>query len=113
MENSESVRIETACAGADSGVQLSVLCRDLSNAGVKIPMPGEYSAITVDEADKYVDVVGSSTPVHGGGDCERFTFRKSECHAFLKDSGRVFDTSGLPLFKFYFLSSSHCYSFLW
>ena len=37
LENPESVRIETACAAADLGVQLSVVCRDLSKAGVNVP----------------------------------------------------------------------------
>ena len=101
MENPESVRIASACAAAELGVQLSVLYRDLSKAGGRGPMPGERAAITVDEADEYVDVVGSSTPVHGGVDSEKFTFRESVSHAFLQDSGGVFDNSGLPLFKYF------------
>ena len=48
----ESLRTETACVAADSGVQLSVLCRDLSKAGGKRCMPVESAAITVDEADE-------------------------------------------------------------
>ena len=55
-------------------------------------------AITVDEADEYVDVVGSSTSVHGGVESERFTFRESVSHASFQDSGGVPGTSGLPLF---------------
>ena len=63
-------------------------------------MPGECAAITVDEADEYVDVVGSSTPVHSDMESEGFTFRESVSYAFLKNLGGVLDTSGLPLFKF-------------
>ena len=79
-------------------MRLSVLCRYLSKAGGKRPIPGECAALTVDEADEYVDVVGSSTPVHGGADSEMFTFRESVSHASLQDSSVVLDTSGLPLF---------------
>ena len=63
LENPESVRIETACVAADLGVPSSVVCRDFFKDGYKRPMPGECAAITVDEADVYVDVIGSSTPV--------------------------------------------------
>ena len=98
LENPESVRIETECVAPDVGVQSSVVCRDFIKAGGKRPMPGECAAITVDEAEEYVDVVGSSTPVHGGADFEMFTFRESVSHASLHDSGGVLDTSGLPLF---------------
>ena len=45
-----------------------------------------------------MDVLGSSTPVHGAVESERFTFREFVSHAFLKDSSGVLDTSGLPLF---------------
>ena len=61
-------------------------------------MPGECAAITADGADEYVDVVGNSTPVLGGVESEKFTFRDSVSHAFLKDSSGVLVTSGLPLF---------------
>ena len=88
LENPESVRFETACAAAILGVQPSVVCRDFIKAAVKRPMPGECAAITVVEVDEYVDVVGSSTPVHGGVGSERWD---------LQDSGGVLDTSGLPL----------------
>ena len=98
LENPESVSLETACVAAILGVQSSVFCRDFSKAGGKRPMPGEFVAITVDKADEYVDVVGSSTPVHGGVESERFTFRDFVSHAFLKESSGVLDTSGLPLF---------------
>ena len=87
MENPESVRIETACVAANLGVQSSVVCRDFIKAGGKRPMPGECAAITADEADEYVDVVGSSNPVHSDMESEGFTFRKSVSHAFLKDLG--------------------------
>ena len=80
-------------------MQSSVFCRDFRKAGVKCPMPGECAAITDDEVDERVDVVGSSTPVNGGVDSERFTFRESGNHAFLKDLSGVLDTSGLPLLK--------------
>ena len=66
LESPESVSLETACVAADLGVQSSVVCRDFIKAGGKRPMPGECATITVYEADEYVDVVGSSTPVHGG-----------------------------------------------
>ena len=62
-------------------------------------MPGECAAITVDEADEHVDVVGSSTPVHNYMEFEVFTFRESVSHAFLEDLGGVSDTSSLPLLK--------------
>ena len=60
FENPESVRIEAACVAADLGVQSSVVCRDFIKDGDKRPMPGECATITADEADEYVDVVGSS-----------------------------------------------------
>jgi len=50
------------------GVQSSVVCSDFIKDGDKRPMPGEYATITADEADEYVDVVGSSTPKNGGVD---------------------------------------------
>ena len=63
-----------------------------------MPMPGECATIIVDEADEYVDVVGSTTPVHSDVESEGFTFRESISYAFLKNLGGVLDTSGLPLF---------------
>ena len=63
-------------------------------------MPGECAAITAVEADDYVDVVGSSTPVHSDMESEGFTFRKSVSYAFLKNLGGVPDTSGFPSLKF-------------
>ena len=98
LENLESVRIENACVAAVLGVQWSVVCRDFIKAEGKRPMPGECAAITADEADEYVDVVGSSTPVHSDMESEGFTFRESVSYAFLKNLGGVLDTSGLPLF---------------
>ena len=112
MEKLGSVRFETACVASDLGVQSSVVCRGFIKAGGKRPVPGECAAITVDEADEYVDVVGSSTPMNGAVDSEKFTFRESVNHAFLKDLGGVFDTFGLPLLKVLFISSSLCFSFL-
>ena len=70
LENLESVRIENACVAADLGVQWSVVCRDFIKAGGKLPMPGECATITVDEADEYVDVIGSSTPLHSDKESE-------------------------------------------
>ena len=98
LENLESVGIENACVAADLGVQWSVVCRDFIKAGGKRPMTGECATITVDEADEYVDVVGSSTPVHSDMESEGFTFRESVSYAFLKNLGGVLDTCGLPLF---------------
>ena len=98
LKNPESVRIENACVAAVLGVQWSVVCRDFIKAGGKRPMPGECATITVDEVDEYVDVVGSSTPVHSDMESEGFTFRESVSYAFLKNLGGVLDTSGLPLF---------------
>ena len=63
-------------------------------------MPAECATITADEADGFVDVVGSSTPVHSDIESEGFTFRESVSHAFFIDLGGVLDTSGLPLVKF-------------
>ena len=100
LENPELVSLENACVAADLGVQSSVVCRDFIKAGGKRPMPGECSAITADEANEYVDVVGSSNPVHSDMESEGFSFRESASYAFLKDSGGVLDTSGLPLLKF-------------
>ena len=98
LENLESVPTENACVVADLGVQWSVVCRDFIKAGGKRPMRGECATITVVEADEYVDVVGSSTPVHSDMGSEGFTFRESVSYAFLKNLGEVLDTSGLPLF---------------
>ena len=100
LENLESVRIENACVAADLGVQWSVAFRDFIKAGGKRPMPGECATITVDEADEYVDVVGSSTPVHSDMESEGFTFRESVSYAFLKNLDGVPDTSGIPFLKF-------------
>ena len=104
LENLESVRIENPCVAADLGLQWSVVCRDLIKAGGKRPMPGECANITADEADEYVDyvdLVGSSTPVHSDMESEGFTFRESVSYAFLKNLGGVLDISGLPLFSFF------------
>ena len=98
LENLESVGIENACIAADLGVQWSVVCRDFIKAGGERPMTGECTTITVDKADEYVDVVGSSTPSYSDMESERFTFRGSVSYAFLKNLGGVLDTSGLPLF---------------
>ena len=98
MENPELVSLEIACVAADLGVQSSAVCKNFVKAGGKLPMPGERAAITVDEADEHVDVVGSSTLTHGGADSEMFTFREFASHASLQDSSGVLDTSGLPLF---------------
>ena len=100
LENLESIRIENKCVAADLGVQWSVVCRDFIRAGDKRPMPGECATITAAEADEYVDVVGSSTPVHSDMESEGFTFRESVSYAFLKNLGGAFDTSGIPLLKF-------------
>ena len=97
LENLESIRIENACVAADLGVQWSVVCRDFIKAGDKRPMPGGCATITADEADDYVDVVGSSTPVHRDMESEGFTFRESVSYAFLKNLDGVPDTSGIPL----------------
>ena len=99
LENPESVRIETACVAADLGVQSSLGGRDFIKEGDKRPMPGECATITADEADEYVDVVGSSTPLHSYMESEGFTFRESVSHAFLRDLSGDLDTSGLPLLK--------------
>ena len=96
FENPESARFETACVCADLGVQSSVVCRDFIKAGGKRPMPGECVAITADEADEYVDVLGSSTPLHCYMKSEGFSFRESVSHAFLKDLRGALDTSGHP-----------------
>ena len=101
LENPESIRVESACAAAILGVQPSVVCRDFFKAEVKRLMAGDCAAITVDEADEYVDVVGSSTPVHDGADSEKFIFRESVNHAYLHGSGGVLDTSGIPLISFF------------
>ena len=103
LENPESVPIETACVAADLGVQSFVVCRDFIKDGDKRPMPGECATITADEADEYVDVVGSSPPVHSYMESEGFTFRESASYAFLKELSGVLDTFGLPLLKVSFI----------
>ena len=80
------------------GCTVVCVCRDFIKAGGKRRMPGECATITVDEADDYVDVVGSSTPVHSDMESEGLTFRESVSYAFLKNLGGVLDTSGLPFF---------------
>ena len=99
LENPESVCIETACVAADLGVQSSVVFREFITDGDKRPMPGECAAITVDEADEYVDVIESSTPLQSDMEFEGFTFRESVSYACLKDLSGVLDTSGFPLLK--------------
>ena len=96
LENPKSVCIETAFVAASLGVQSSVVCRDKIQAGGRRPMPGECATITADEADGYMDVVGSTTPMHSEIEPVGFTFRESVSYAFLKDLRGVFDTSGLP-----------------
>ena len=71
-ESPESVRIETACIAADLDVQSSVVFRDFIKAGGKRLMPGECATFTADEADEYVDVVGSSNLVHKDMESEGF-----------------------------------------
>ena len=100
LENLDSVRIENACVAADLAVQWSVVCWDFIKAEGKRPMRGECATITVDEADEYVDVVGSSTPVHSDMESEGFTCRESVSYAFLKNLDGVPDTSGIPFLKF-------------
>ena len=73
LENPESVQKETVCVATGLIVQSSINCTDSTKAGDERPMPREGAAITADEADKYVDVVGCSTPVHGHVESERFT----------------------------------------
>ena len=90
---------ETACVAVGLVLQSSVVGRDFIKAGGKHPMPRECAAVTAVEADDYVDVVGSSTPVHSDMEYEGFTFRESVIYAFLKNLGGVLDTSGLPLLK--------------
>ena len=101
LENLESVPIENVCVAADLGVQWSLVCRDFIKAGGKCAKTGECAAITVDEADEYVDVVGSSTPVHSDMESEGFIFTESVSYALLKNLGGVLDTSGFPLFWFF------------
>ena len=100
LENLESVLIENACVAADLCVQWSVVCRDFIKDGDKRPMPGECATITADEADEYVDVVGSSTPLHRDMESEGFTFRESLSYVFWKNLVGVPDTSGIPLLNF-------------
>ena len=101
LENSESARTETACVAANLGVQSSAVCKDFIKAGGKRPMPGECAAITVDEADEYVDVVESSTPVHSDMESEGFTFRESVSYAFLKNLGGLLILLAFPSLSFY------------
>ena len=66
-------------------------------------MPEECATITADEADEYVDVVGSSNPVHSDMESEGFTFRESVSHAFLKDFGGFLILLAFPCFSFFIL----------
>ena len=73
-------------------------------------MSRENAVVHVAEIKDYLDVVGSSYPVHFGLEAEGFTFKESESvsHAFLLDLGGVLDTF---LNFFVFFSSSFCFSF--
>ena len=95
--NPQSVRNEPVCVAADLVAQSSVPCRDSSKAGDDFSRPTESAAITVDEADEYVNVVGSTTLMTCDVKPKGFTFRESVSHAFPRDSFEVNDTSGLPL----------------
>ena len=66
-------------------------------------MPGKSATITVDEADEYVDVVGSSTPVHSDMESEGFTFREPVSYAFLKNLGGFLMFLAFPCFSFFIL----------
>ena len=73
---------------------------DVGKDADDLSISGENAAvIDVVGAEKFLDVVGSSTPVHAnaGFDYEGFTFREAVSHAFVQNSGGVVDTSGLHL----------------
>ena len=100
LEILESVPIEKACVAGCCRFGCTVVChlQRLYQGWGKRPMLGECATITVDEVDEYMDVDGSSTPVHSDMESEGFTFRESVSYVFLKNLGGVLDTSGLRLF---------------
>ena len=91
-------------AGAPSCVaRAPVASVDEGKDADDLPIFSENAAVVdVVGAEKYVDVVGGSTPVraNAGIEYEGFTFRKAVGHAFVQDSGGVVDTSGLPIYEF-------------
>ena len=96
---------------------LSYLLLELASCVSRAPVPNVYigkdgddlpissknaAVVDVVGAEKYVDVVGGSTPIraNAGFVYEELTFREAVSHAFAQDPSGVFDTSGLPLFRF-------------
>ena len=80
-----------------------VFSGDLGKVWDDLPISRENVAVVdVVGAEKYVDVVGGSTPVraNAGFEYEGLTFREAVSHAFVHNSGGVVSTSGLPLYKF-------------
>ena len=83
--------------------QYPILSVDVDKDEDDLPICIENAAvIDVVGAENYVDVVGSSTPVHANAGLQYrgFTFREAVNHAFVQESGVVVDTSSLPLYKF-------------
>ena len=88
---------------ASCDARAPVPSRDAGNDGDDLSMSRENAAVVdVVGVGKYVDVVGSSTPVraNAGFEYEMVTFREAVSHALVQDSGGVVDTSGLLLYKF-------------
>ena len=102
LVNPVSVQNETVCDAAGVNVRSSAPFGDVSKDGGDLPIPREGAVIHVVEAEEYVAVLGSSTPVRCDEESEGFTFRESVRHVFLRDSGGVLDTSGLFLCRILF-----------
>ena len=109
LANPESKRNENVCVAATVVV-------DASKAGDALPMLREGQSITAYEAEEYVDLVWSSSPVRGGMEPEGSP-SESVSNVFPRNTGGFLDTAGLPLCKFsfqpvftlleFFLSNSH------
>ena len=96
-----SVRNETVCAAVDFVMQSSVLRGDTSKAGDEV-----FLLETVPPAQLMMKMnmlmwLGAVPSALWCGACG-FQFRESVSHAFLRDSGGVFDISGPPFCKFLF-----------
>ena len=100
LEILESVPIEKACVAGCCRFGCTVVChlQRLYQGWVNVPCLENVPLSLLMRWDEYMDVDGSSTPVHSDMESEGFTFRESVSYVFLKNLGGVLDTSGLRLF---------------
>ena len=96
----EQVQNETVSVAANYILRSSVPCGDEGNAGVGFFMPENGSILPKVEAEEYVDVVRSGTPVRARVESEGFTCKQAVNHASVSESSGVVGNSGLPLCKF-------------